>query len=239
MGVFSFKRFDVSNEQSTMKVGTDGVLLGAAVSICAADRRVLDAGTGTGTIALMLAQRYSDIGASPEIEGIDIDGPSAREAALNFASSPWSETMCAKQCPLGGYRPSEPFDLIVSNPPYFEDALLPPEKRRATARHAGGDAMSFGDLAAFAAEYLSAAGRMAVILPAASEKANVRVAAAEGLYPQRLLRVRTTPRKDFSRVVMEFARSRSDLVSEESLILQENGPTEAYRALVKDFYLWA
>ena len=160
MSVFHFKRFDVLNEASSMKVNTDGVLLGAATDIAPNDRYILDVGTGTGTIALMLAQRYSDIPESaltPErhICGIDIDGPSALEAAFNFNASPWAKMLEARHCPLRQYFPEHELDLIVSNPPFFDDSLLSPLERRSVARHTGGPALSFASLVDFSCEVFS------------------------------------------------------------------------------------
>lgn len=197
MSVFHFKRFDVVNEASAMKVNTDGVLLGAAVTLSDHDRLVLDAGTGTGTIALMLAQRYSDMNIPEglEITGIDIDEPSASEASANFASSPWSAGLRAEHCALSDYHPGGKLDLIVSNPPFFEDSLLPPEARRGMAKHTASDAMSYVELVDFAREHLSGDGRLSLILPADRETGLLRYAVSCGLVPFRILRVRTTPQK--------------------------------------------
>lgn len=231
-----------------MKVNTDGVLLGAAVTLRDTDRRVLDAGTGTGTIALMLAQRYSLSGVAGDLKitGIDIDAPSAAEAAMNFNLSPWAVSLEACHCALHQFFPPERLDLIVSNPPYFEDSLLPPEKRRGMARHAAGAALSYVDLLEFAREHLKEEGRLAMILPADREQGVVRYAASCGFRPFRTLRIRTTPQKDPSRIVIELSRTESGF-KEESLTIQDvksfpdnkNGYTPEYLSLMHDFYLYA
>ena len=163
MPVFRFKRFEVSNDRSAMKVNTDGVLLGALMTVSSHDRRLLDIGTGTGTVALMAAQRlFSRIGAGTDpglsacgdpdgndgrgsgvsVMAIDIDRPSAEEAAENFAAAPWSACMSAVHCPLSGFeRMLSPvndggFDLVFSNPPYFESSLKAPDARRRAASKA-------------------------------------------------------------------------------------------------------
>ena len=108
MSTFRFRRFSVANSESAMKVNTDGVLLGALMTLRAADRNCLDVGTGTGTVALMAAQRLYDAGVSDaRITAIDIDGPSAREAAVNFAGSPWPDMLEAKHLPLSGLSVSK------------------------------------------------------------------------------------------------------------------------------------
>ena len=140
MSVFRFKYFNVVNERSAMKVNTDGVLLGAAMTILPADRRLLDIGTGTGTIALMAAQRAFGIhgqagddemrtGYYVMIDAIDVDEPSASEAAANFGESPWAEHLRAHNLSLQDFASKESgkYDLIFSNPPYFEDSCVAPD----------------------------------------------------------------------------------------------------------------
>lgn len=248
MPVFRFKHFEIVNEASSMKVNTDGVLLGASVTLRETDLRVLDAGTGTGTIALMAAQRYSTLGMAEglKITGIDIDAPSAAEAALNFRMSPWAGTLEAGHCALRQWFPSGRLDLIVSNPPFFEDSLLPPEKRRGVARHTSGVALSYVDLLEFAREHLKESGRLAMILPADREQGVVRYAASCGFRPFRTLRIRTTPQKEPSRIIIELSRAELGF-KEECLTIQDvktypdnkNGYTPEYLELMHDFYLYA
>lgn len=254
MNVFHFKCFDVLNEESSMKVNTDGVLLGAAVTLKDDDRTVLDAGTGTGTIALMLAQRYSALPQGlkhglpqplPQITGIDIDAPSAAEAGLNFAASRWHTALRAGHCPLRDYFPPQRLDLIVSNPPYYDESLLPPVERRSMARHTAGPALSFASLVDYARDQLAPGGRLAVILPSDQERRSIRYAVACGLYPFRILRIRSTPVKPVSRVIMEFCTDQSDAVKEELLTIQDpssypenrNGYTPEYLSLTGEFYI--
>ena len=260
MSTFRFKRFSVTNERSPMKVGTDGVLLGAAVSLDSSVARVLDVGTGTGTIALMVAQRLSDMGGDFMVEAIDIDAPSAEEAAANFAASPWAEHLRAGNVPLQRYSPSGAFDLIVSNPPYFDDSLQAPEARRNAARHIsvaaeGGESLSYRELAVFASDHLSSSGRLAIILPADQEHALIRCMASYSLHLRRIIRIRTTPRKPVSRIIAEFGKGRCDPVAssaspapaagsnspaEETLTIQDGGAyTPEYLAMTHEFYLFA
>ena len=240
MSVFRFRRFTVENTESAMKVNTDGVLLGALMTIRSEDRTYLDVGTGTGTIALMAAQRLYDAGVSDaRITAIDIDGPSAREAAVNFAGSPWPDMLEAKHLPLSGLSgPDVPaaFDHIFSNPPYYDLSLQAPDMRRNAARHT--DTLSYRELTAFAAEHLAADGILSMILPADSELWLLRHARMNGLQPVRIVRIRTVERKKPSRIVAEFSKRHSGDCREQLLTLMKDGSfTPEYRELTKPFYI--
>ncbi|MBR5807213.1 MAG: methyltransferase, partial [Alistipes sp.] len=128
MGGFRFKQFAVEQEDVAMKVGTDGVLLGAWAD-CDGAKRILDIGTGTGVIALMLAQRNSQA----EILAVEIDEAATSRARSNFDMSPWAERLTVENCAVQEFKPSEKFDLIISNPPYFIDSLQCPDAKRTTA----------------------------------------------------------------------------------------------------------
>ena len=252
MGIFRFKKFDVVNERSAMKVNTDGVLLGAAMTILPSDTTMLDVGTGTGTIALMAAQRLSSVilnsssvilneVKNPRIDAIDIDEASASEAAANFANSPWSPTLKAHHLPLEEFAASTDtvYDLIFSNPPYFEDSLAAPDERKSTARHTS-EGLSYRDIFEFAKDRLSENGRVSLVLPADQEAALTRYARMCGLHLFRILRVRTIPRKTPSRIIAEFSRDRCAELSQELLTIQDEGKyTQEYLSLTRDFYLFA
>ena len=238
MGVFRFKHFNVTNERSAMKVNTDGVLLGAAMMITPQDGRMLDIGTGTGTIALMAAQRS---GGSAQIDAIDIDEPSVTEAAMNFRQSPWADKLRAYNLPLDQFaaETSEKYDLIFSNPPYFEDSLTAPDERKSTARHTS-DGLSYRDIFEFAKERLTEEGRVSFVLPADQEVALCRYGRMCGLHLFRILRIRTVPRKVPSRIIAEFSRNRVEAPEDTVLTIQNEGQyTQEYLSLTKDFYLFA
>lgn len=266
MGEFRFKQFTVRNEASAMKVNTDGVLLGGAMTISPSDRILLDVGTGTGTVALMAAQRLcgmlniSQINKGIfNIQAIDSDLPSATEAAFNFNASPWKDNLAASHCPLENYEPGLAFDLIFSNPPFFESSLKAPDPRRRSARHTG--TLSYREILAFASRHLSPSGRVSLILPADCERELLMNAAALGLHPFRILLVGTVPGKPFSRIIAEFARSRpasagsgvalpassnpgfsrlcsAAPVREEMFIHSSTGGySDAYHTLLKDFLI--
>ena len=251
MGIFRFKEFEVVNERSAMKVNTDGVLLGAAMTILPSDRKMLDVGTGTGTIALMAAQRLSVIlNTSPvilnevknlRIDAIDIDEASASEAAANFRNSPWNSSLIAHHCPFEEFASSADtrYDLIFSNPPYFEDSLTAPDERKSTARHTS-DGLSYRDIFEFAKNSLSENGRVSLVLPADQEAALTRYARMCGLHLFRILRVRTVPRKAPSRIIAEFSRTRNPEPVQQLLTIQDEGKyTQEYLSLTRDFYLFA
>ena len=248
MGVFQFKQFNVVNERSAMKVNTDGVLLGAAMTLKEGDRRLLDIGTGTGTIALMAAQRLAGIPGQAgsddgwvRIDAIDIDEPSATEAAMNFEQSPWAENLHAHNMSLDQFTAanSETYDLIFSNPPYFENSLTAPNERKSTARHTS-DGLSYRDIFAFAEERLAEEGRVALVLPADQEHDLCRHARMVGFHLFRIMRIRTVPRKAPARMIVEFSRQRVSQPCEELLTIQDAGNyTPEYLALTRDFYLFA
>ena len=238
-----------------MKVNTDGVLLGAAMTIRPEDRCMLDIGTGTGTIALMVAQRAfggeipGQAGNDGEdtreesgvirIDAIDIDEPSATEAAMNFTNSPWAECLHAHNVSLDAFAASDDqkYDLIFSNPPYFEDSLTAPDERKSTARHTS-EGLSYRDIFEFAKERLTDSGRVSLVLPADQEAALCRY--ARGLHLFRILRVRTVPRKAPSRMIAEFSRQRCETLKEELLTIQNEGQyTQEYLSLTHDFYMFA
>ena len=246
MGVFRFKRFEVVNERSAMKVNTDGVLLGALMTILPTDRTLLDIGTGTGTIALMAAQRLSQCGichadrsAENRVDAIDIDEASAEEAAANFRNSPWSEVLHAYHTSLDDFASDRKYDLVFSNPPYFEDSLNAPEERRNNARHTS-TGLSYREILDFASQSLTDNGRVAFVLPAETEAALCRHARMNGLHLFRIVRVRTVPRKEPSRIIAEFSRMRKDTSEDTVLTIQNEGKyTEEYLSLMRDFYLFA
>lgn len=241
MGIFRFKKFSVVNHSSAMKVNTDGVLLGALMTITPDDHRLLDVGTGTGTIALMAAQRCSETCSDITIHAIDIDEPSAAEAAENFRTSPWTDVLTSFNTSLADFavETSSEYDLIFSNPPYFESSLQAPEQRRNAARHTS-TGMSYREIIEFSAERLSDQGRMALVLPAETENDLCRYARMNGLHLLKITRIRTVPRKTPTRIVAEFSRIRVDDPTELMLTIQDkNAYTQEYLDLMKDFYLFA
>ena len=235
--IFHVKKFDVVNHRSAMKVNTDGVLLGALVTISPDDRSFLDIGTGTGTIALMVAQR-SEAG---RVDAIDIDEPSIEEAAMNFANSRWADRFQTQHASLDEFSQALEcqYDVIVSNPPYFEDSLWAPQERRNNARHTA-TGLSYREIIEFAAQNLTQKGRLALVLPSETELGLTRHARMNGLHLHKITRVRTVPRKAPKRIIAEFARERCAEPVDTILTIQNEGQyTQEYLSLMKDFYLFA
>ena len=205
-----------------MKVGTDGVLLGAW---CPTGTRILDVGTGSGLIARMLMQRCPDA----EVEGIDID-PSAVEQALENGVRAFHTRLQDWQ---GSY------DLIVSNPPYFQNSLKNPDKGREMARHT--DTLSYEELIKHSARLLQEGGQLALILPAEAEAEIRQLAAAENLFLTHATRVFSKESKPARRVLLSFVMStlRNDVITIDTLILEDEkgGRSAAYSELCKEFYL--
>lgn len=218
-----------------MKVGTDGVLLGAWTVVRPADRRVLDIGTGTGLIALMMAQRAHEA----QITGIDvIDVAEARE---NAEASPWGDRLTFEQCAVQSFEAAAPFDLILSNPPFFTESLTCPDDGRTIARHAV--TLSHEALCAAVLRLLAPDGHFAVILPVSEAERWLAICGGR----LRLLRrtdVRTTPHRAPKRMLLEFEPAAASAeparpVCGELIIGtgEHEQYTPEYRALTGDFYL--
>ena len=229
--MFQFKQFTIHQQQSAMKVGTDGVLIGAWASVRANDRTILDIGTGTGLIALMLAQRNPEA----EVVAVEIDSESAAQARDNVAASPWSDRVTVEECAVQDFVSDLKFDLIVSNPPYFVDSQKCPDGSRNTARHT--DTLSFSELMKAAERLLAPDGRFAVIVPAESA---MSVIAAGNMHLVRRCDVRTKPSAQPKRVMLEFSPRFEGAALREELTIGDGtngGYSPEYVALTRDFYL--
>ena len=231
MEKFTFKQFSVEQSGAAMKVGTDGVLLGAWVGLSADTKRVLDVGTGTGLLALMVAQRTTEA----QIVAVEIEPQAAEQARVNVTSSPWAERIKVVCVDAKEYDSEQKFDLIISNPPYFTASLHSPDAERNLARHT--DTLSLSTLCSLAVRLLSENGRLAVVLPSDCERTIRMAAIGVGLHPTRLCRVRTSSAKHPKRVLMEFSR-RGDGEQQSELVMSHKGEsTEEYVELIHDFYL--
>lgn len=220
-----------------MKVGTDAVLLGSWLRCEPEDRELLDIGCGTGIITLMAAQRAQ----LAHVTGIDIDGISAKEAAANVSASKWSERIeihpISLQKMVADGKYGMYFDHIFSNPPYFSDSLKSPSGRKTAARHCD-DTLPFATLAESVSVMLKTDGRFSIVLPTETSDIFAACAAAHGLYPSRICRVKTSSGKPVKRILSEFTRMpKHGEIEMEELTIQEKGAyTEQYRLLTKDFH---
>ncbi|MFB2978861.1 tRNA1(Val) (adenine(37)-N6)-methyltransferase [Microseira sp. BLCC-F43] len=215
-----------------MKVGTDGVLLGAWTDTTGA-QHILDIGTGTGLLALMLAQR------SPaNIDAVEIDADACIQARENVTRSPFSNRINVYQCPIQDYAAtcSVRYDLIVSNPPFFANAYKAPNQERAIARHS--DRLEQVDLLQAAEQLLSENGRLAVIYPTEAAQIFHRKAEAFGFFCHRKLYVKPTLNSPIKRVLIELGKNQS-AYQETTLTIEADRHiyTAEFIALIKDFYL--
>jgi tRNA1Val (adenine37-N6)-methyltransferase len=229
---FKFKQFAIFQDRTPFKVGTDGVILGASADLSCVNR-ILDAGTGTGLIALMLAQRCD-----AEIVAIEPDRDSFLQASENIRQSKWSSRINIENCSLQEYSSGDQlFDLIVTNPPYFIDSLRNPDHAKAGARH--NVHLGNSDILQGASRLLCREGRLQLILPRVEGNLFIAEAAGYGFYCNSILKIRPLPTADIRRMVIGFSRTRT--VVKESFLTIEKGPrhdfTEDYINLTKDFYL--
>ena len=230
MSGFRFKQFAVAQDDVAMKVGTDGVLLGAWAA-CDGAKRILDIGTGTGVIALMLAQRNPEA----QIQAVEIDETATRRARSNFDMSPWAERLEVECCAVQEFNPAEKLDLIISNPPYFVDSLLPPDAKRSTARHTHD--LSFEELDKAACQLLANEGKFALILPTTEFE---KYLAITQLSLVRRCDVHPIEGGEVKRVMAEFAKQKVGETILENISIERGRRgdyTEEYRTLTKDFYL--
>lgn len=229
MNSFRFKNFEIRQDCCAMKVGTDGVLLGAWAE---GGSRILDIGSGTGLIALMMAQRFPEA----VVDGIDIDEAACDEARENVLGSPFADRVEIRHVRLQDYQ-AQPYDAIVSNPPFFVSSLKNPDERRSLARHS--DSLPFADLFAGVRRLLKQDGVFSVIIPVEVEEKFVSEGYVAGFRLVISCCVKTVERKKPKRCLLAFCREgNGKLVSEEVILNVANGQrSEWYANLTKDFYL--
>lgn len=230
---FQFKQFTVIQEKSAMKVGTDGVLLGALAQVENA-ASVLDIGTGTGLVALMLAQR-----SQAQITGIEINADAAHEAQFNASNSPWNNRVTMLHTELKAFYDQHKtlqFDTIVCNPPFFENSLKAPDLARTQARHT--DSLTPAALFFYAAKMLSKNGTIWLITPADSFNSFFVEAQLNKLTLQQIFNIKPLPDKPAKRIVSAFGFKSTELIQTEFVIeLSRHNYSNEYIALTKDFYL--
>ncbi len=229
---FRFKQFSLSDSRSAMRLSTDAVLLGALTRL-RDPATILDVGTGSGIVALILAQRCT-----ARITGIDMDRGSIADAEENFLKSPWSDRLAARHRSLQDLSesPLQQFDLIVCNPPYFENSQRSPYPSRNLARH--DDNLTATSLFAGIRHLLSPGGMVSVIVPAGREADFNHQAAGQGLLLQGRYLIKPKPGKDPNRVILEYGTDpRGTVESMLTIRKGDNSYTENYRSLTADFYL--
>lgn len=219
--MFQFKQFVIEQELCAMKVGTDGVLLGAWAR---GGQWVLDIGTGTGVIALMMAQRYPEA----QVTAIDIDEGAVRQTLLNVETSPFTTQIVVRHEPIQEHQGE--YDAIVSNPPFFIDSLAAPDLQRNMARHT--ETLSYGQLMQAAYRLLTDDGEFSVVVPFDYRRRMEDEAIFVGFFPSRVCGVKTTDRKPVKRYLLAF-RKHPCQCEEEVLTIGDS----RYQQLTQDFYL--
>ena len=229
---FIFKQFTINQDRCAFKVGTDGVLLGASADTSGADR-ILDIGTGTGLIALMLAQRCQ-----AEITAIEPDKDSFEQACENIQNSKWQKRINILNTSLQDFNPENlKFDLIVSNPPYFRDSLKNPDPAKAASRH--NISLSENELLKGVSRLLAQDGKLQVIMPYAEGNIFIAEASDYGLFCIKIIKIKSLPTSDIRRLILTFSGTRQETV--EQFLTIEHGRrhefTDEYKKLTKEFYM--
>lgn len=228
---FNFKQFTINQEKAAFRVGTDGVLLGAYADVRSAGR-ILDVGTGTGLIALMLAQRCN-----AEIVAIEPDHDSFLQSCENINSSIWSDRIAVFESTMQEFNDIRKFDLIVTNPPYFSDSIRNPDTRKAIARH--NVTLTSDDILLHSSRLLTQQGHLQLIMPFSEGNIFIAEAAEHGFFCHDLLKIKPLPTSEIRRLIMAFGRERKRPA--EKFLTIEHGKrhefTKEYKKLTGEFYL--
>lgn len=231
---FKFKQFTVNQDRCAMKIGTDGVLLGAWTSVKHNPFSVLDLGSGTGILSLMIAQRsYTE-----QIEAIEIDDEAYEQCSENFENSPWNDRLFCYHASLLEFveEVEDAFDLIICNPPFYSEDYKTENKSRDLARF--NDAMPFKHIIYAVAHLLAEDGLFSIVIPRKEEDDFVALANTIGLSPSRILHVKGNPDAEVKRSLIEFSYTKKGVeVSELIIETDRHNYTEDYINLTKDFYL--
>lgn len=242
--MFQFKRFSVKQDKTAMKVGTDGVLLGAWTPLEHGPESILDIGTGTGLIALQLAQRSNAF----QIDALEIDENAYEQAVENFEQSPWNDRLFCYHAALDEFVEEAQaeleefgellcYDLIVCNPPFYAEDFKSQDPARDLARFQ--DALPFDELIPAADLLLSAEGIFAVIIPYKEEERFVELCAQNNLFPQKITRVKGNAQTAVIRSLLAFSREKICSIPTDELLIEisRHSYTPEYKALTRDFYL--
>lgn len=230
--MFRFKQFSILQNKSAMKIGTDGVLLGAWCPLNNVSK-ILDIGTGTGLLSLMLAQRSSET----FIDAVEIDESAAQEAAQNFKNSKWSSRLQIFSMPLQQMQIVNKYDLIVCNPPYYTDTYQANNAERTLARHVG--QLSFQELLKITSNFLATNGTCAFIIPYKEEGGFIKLAEKEGLYIAKITRVKGREQVAIKRSLLYFTKKTPQVCKVNELVIEieRHQYTTDYINLTKEFYL--
>jgi tRNA1Val (adenine37-N6)-methyltransferase len=233
MSIFQFKQFSVKQVDSAMKIGTDSVLLGC---FCQAGNahQILDIGTGTGLLALMLAQKCD-----AKIDAVELDNAAAREAEYNFNQSPWGDRIRLFRDNILAFNPGCMYDLIISNPPYYrhKSSMSIADEQRSKARH--DKDLPFASLVETVKRLMNDGGKFWLILPNAEAKIFSELAVKSGLYLQLKILVHSKAGKPHNREIICYGKQITNQITTHFTVYDEQGlPTAEYKALTAEYYLW-
>ncbi|NGM74388.1 methyltransferase [Sphingobacterium sp. SGL-16] len=230
--IFRFKEFEVNQQGCAMKINTDGVLLGATVA-ANNPTRILDIGTGTGVIAMMLAQRFTDA----QVDAVEIDEEAFKRSTDNFQNSPFKNRIQAYFGSFEEVKSNFPYDLIVSNPPFYTNSLHNPDSRKKLARHTDFD--FFNKLLVFAQEKLTLHGQLELILPVELAEYVIEHGHAMGLHLRKTITMRSFADSEVIRNLITLGKnSVESTIQDDFIIYEEKGVYSAeYRTVLKPFFL--
>ncbi|MBP5778139.1 MAG: methyltransferase [Prevotella sp.] len=230
---FQFKQFIVRQQHCGMKVGTDGTLLGAWAQAPDDPCRILDIGTGTGLIALMMAQRFPQA----TVTGVDIDDAAVSQAKENVMESPFSNRVTILKCDILQLEDTDGFDAIICNPPFFVNSLTCPDEQRTAARHTV--SLSFENLAHAAFRLLKPDGIFSVVIPTENRPNLEAASRMEGFFISRICLIKTTPQKQPKRQLIEFRKFPVYEINIQEGIIEDspNVKNPWYRQLTEAFYI--
>lgn len=230
---FFFKKFGLFHHRSTMKIGTDAIILGRWVEVSENDD-VLDIGTGCGLLPLMLAQK-----GIKSADAVEIDRESFEEAAQNFSNSAWKSRLSAINEDVNEYagRCEKKYDLIVSNPPFYFGDNIPEKAKKGLARHT--NTLSYNDLLQSVKKLIKPDGRFALVLPAIESKTFLKEAQNQGFYLKKQMEIVPIEGKEPNRINMQLVVNQVDTIETETFVLRhkDHAFTKEYKEFLKDYYL--
>ena len=231
---FKFKQFAIHQDRCAMKIGTDGVLLGAWTSLQNNPESILDIGAGTGLIALMLAQRSG----AETMDALEIEEEAYEQCVDNFEASPWGDRLFSYHAGLDEFLDDieDQYDLIVSNPPFYSEEVASGNSARDMARQ--NQSLPFEELIEGVSKLLSPDGIFSTIIPYKEEVHFIDLAEKSGLYPQHLTRVKGNPSSEIKRSLLLFSFNKKEVLKDELTIeVERHQYTPEYITLTKEFYL--
>ena len=234
MKPFQFKQFSIQQDKTAMKVGTDGVLLGAWANLDINPNSILDIGAGTGLIALMMAQRSN----AETIDAIELNDAAYEQTVENFENSGWGDRLFCYHTSLQEFTDEieDKYDFIISNPPFYTSTYKELSEERAMARHS--ESLTYSDLLESTSKLLSENGNCAFIIPFEEVENFIKIAEKNKLYPNTITKVKGAANTAVKRCLLQFSFAKTEtILSELTLELSRHNYTKEYKNLVQDFYL--